>query len=95
MSSNDILLRELLDDVHAGDIQLPDFQRGWVWDDTRIKELLISISRGFPIGAVMTLDATGDVRFASKLIEGVDLLTKPQPQRYLLDGQQRTSLYKH
>lgn len=71
MSSNDILLKELLDDVHAGEIQLPDFQRGWVWDDTRIKELLISISRGFPIGAVMTLDATGDVRFASKLIKGV------------------------
>ena len=97
MSSNDILLKELLDDVHAGEIQLPDFQRGWVWDDTRIKELLISISRGFPIGAVMTLDATGDVRFASKLIEGVDIPAKPQPQpqRYLLDGQQRlTSLYQ-
>ena len=95
MSTNDILLQKLLDDIEGGDIQLPDFQRGWVWDDTRIKELLISISRGFPIGAVMTLDATGDVRFANKLIEGVDIKPLPQPQFYLLDGQQRlTSLYQ-
>ena len=95
MSSNDVLLKDLLDDVHAGNIQLPDFQRGWVWDDTRIKELLISISRGFPIGAVMILDATGDVRFASKLVEGVEISAEPQPRHYLLDGQQRlTSLYQ-
>ena len=44
-------LKELLDDVHYGKIQLPDFQRGWVWDDDRIKGILASISRGFPVGA--------------------------------------------
>ena len=95
MSTNDVLLKAILDQISAGQIQLPDFQRGWVWDDNRIKELLISISRGFPIGAVMTLDATGDVSFASKLIEGVKSGTAIDPQSYLLDGQQRlTSLYQ-
>jgi hypothetical protein len=33
-------LRDLLDEIHRGVIQLPDFQRGWVWDDDRIRALL-------------------------------------------------------
>ena len=93
--ANAFLLKNLLDDIENGDIQLPDFQRGWVWDDGRIKDLLLSISRGFPIGAVMTLDAGGDVQFVSKLIEGVTEDGKAGPGHYLLDGQQRlTSLYQ-
>ena len=93
--ANAFLLKSLLDDIEEGDIQLPDFQRGWVWDDARIKDLLVSISRGFPIGAVMTLEASGDVRFVSKLIEGVPEDGKGGPGQYLLDGQQRlTSLYQ-
>ena len=93
--ANAFLLKNLLDDIEKGDIQLPDFQRGWVWDDARIKDLLVSISRGFPIGAVMTLDASGGVQFVSKLIEGVPEDGKGGPEQYLLDGQQRlTSLYQ-
>ena len=93
--ANAVLLKDLLDDIEKGDIQLPDFQRGWVWDDARIKDLLVSISRGFPIGAVMTLDASGDVQFVSKLIEGMTEDGKGGPGQYLLDGQQRlTSLYQ-
>ena len=93
--ANAFLLGNLLTDIEKGDIQLPDFQRGWVWDDGRIKDLLASISRGFPIGAVMTLDASGDVQFVSKLIEGVAEDGKGGLGEYLLDGQQRlTSLYQ-
>ena len=60
--SGPVLLTQLLSDVENGGIQLPDFQRGWVWDDDRIKDLLTSILRGFPIGAVMTLEAGGRSR---------------------------------
>ena len=93
--ANAFLLKNILDDIEKGDIQLPDFQRGWVWDDARIKDLLVSISRGFPIGAVMTLEASGGVQFVSKLIEGVAENGNAGPGHYLLDGQQRlTSLYQ-
>ena len=96
--ANEVLLKDLLDGIEDGQIQLPDFQRGWVWDDARIKDLLVSISRGFPIGAVMTLDAGGDIRFQSRLIEGVStdsIGRDSRLQQYLLDGQQRlTSLYQ-
>ena len=94
-TTNPDLLNQLLSDVADGKIQLPDFQRGWVWDDGRIKELLVSISRGFPVGAIMTLKAGGDVQFQTRPIEGVTLNGSSQLQRYLLDGQQRlTSLYQ-
>ena len=93
--ANAVLIQTLLNNIEGGVLQLPDFQRGWVWDEARIKDLLISISRGFPIGAVMTLNAGGDVKFASKLIEGVAGNGKGGPGQYLLDGQQRlTSLYQ-
>ena len=93
--TNPIDLKDLLDDVEEGKIQLPDFQRGWVWDDERIKSLLVSISRQFPVGAIMTLSANGEVHFQRRPIEGVSINGNARLERYLLDGQQRlTSLYQ-
>ncbi len=88
-------LQALLNDVQNGKVQLPDFQRGWVWDEDRIRGLLASVSRGFPVGAVMTLSAGGDIRFRTRLVEGVSENGITSPDRFLLDGQQRlTSLYQ-
>ena len=42
-------LPELLKSISAGKIQLPDFQRGWVWDDEHVRSLLVSIARSFPV----------------------------------------------
>ena len=80
-TTHPITLKVLLDEVTDGKIQLPDFQRGWVWDDDRIKGLLVSISRGFPVGAIMTLSADGEIQFQTRPIEGVELngrLTPPE-----------------
>lgn len=94
-TTNPVLLRTLLNRVNEAEIQLPDFQRGWVWDDDRIRGLLASISRGFPIGAVMTLAAGADIRFRTRPIEGVGFNSEQAPADFLLDGQQRlTSLYQ-
>ena len=93
--TNPIDLKDLLDAVEGGRIQLPDFQRSWVWDDERIKGLLVSVSRQFPMGAIMTLDADGEVQFQRRPLEGVTLHGNERHERYLLDGQQRlTSLYQ-
>ena len=37
---------KLLEECHLGTIQLPDFQRSWVWDKERIKSLIVLFSRG-------------------------------------------------
>ena len=95
-SSDELPLAQLLDRAASGDLQLPDFQRGWVWDDDHIRSLLVSISLSYPIGAVMTLVAGNpDVNFKARLLEGVTLAATPEPEMLLLDGQQRlTSLFQ-
>ena len=86
-------LSELLKDISFGKIQLPDFQRGWVWDDDHIKSLLVSIARSFPVGAIMLLEAGGDAQFKERPIEGVQLTNPSRAEKLILDGQQRlTSL---
>ncbi len=84
-------LSDLLREIRDGKIQLPDFQRGWVWDDDHIRDLLVSIARSFPIGAVMLLEAGGEVRFQTRPVEGVERLIPPdrEPEKLILDGQQR------
>jgi hypothetical protein len=89
-------LFKLLEDCHRGTLQLPDFQRSWVWDEDRITSLIASISRSFPVGALMTLDTGGQVDFKPRPVEGAPSNAKDvSPQSLLLDGQQRmTSLYQ-
>lgn len=86
-------LKDVLDDIAAGRTQLPDFQRGWVWDDNHICSLIASLSLSYPIGAVMFLEA-GGVPFKPRLFAGVHLQPAPKPKTLVLDGQQRlTSMY--
>ena len=54
--SNDEPLPDLLRNIREKKLQLPDFQRGWIWDDDRIRSLLASVSLSYPIGAVMLLE---------------------------------------
>jgi len=87
---------DLLKAASLGEIKLPEFQRGWVWDDYGIRSLLASISQGFPVGAVMALEAGGPVEFQARPIEGAPASAKDgEEDLYLLDGQQRlTSLFQ-
>src|SRR5947209_19489474 len=83
-------LLDLLRSIRAGKTQLPDFQRGWVWDDEHIRSLLASVSMSYPIGAVMMLQTGNpDVRFKPRPVEGVTLTQAELPERLILDGQQR------
>ncbi len=86
-------LSKLLDQIVEGKLQLPDFQRGWVWDDTHIRSLLVSIARSFPIGSIMLLETGGTARFQIRPVESVSLTSGLTAERLILDGQQRlTSL---
>jgi hypothetical protein len=95
--TNPVLLQTLLKTCEDGRLQLPDFQRSWVWEEERIMSLIASVSRGFPMGALMSLKSKIDtgVVFAYRPIEGVPVEAQTKPEQLLLDGQQRmTSLYQ-
>ena len=96
-------LADLLEDVRTGEIQLPDFQRPYKWDDDRIRELLVTVLRGHPMGALMLLDTGAEhVRFKPQPLARVAVDAEQDghrilvaPSHLLLDGQQRmTSLYQ-
>lgn len=78
----------------SGKIQLPDFQRGYKWEDERIRQLLVTILRGHPLGVVMLLKTGNDqIRFKPRPIEGTSVPPGAHADYLLLDGQQRlTSL---
>lgn len=83
-------LPDIIRQIIEGKVQLPDFQRGWVWDDEHVRSLLVSVARSFPVGAVMLLETGGDVRFQVRPIENLTFQgTLPEPERLILDGQQR------
>lgn len=87
-------LPKYLDRVTSGEYQLPDFQRSYKWDEDRVKDLLVTVLRGHPMGVLMLLNAGNDqVRFKPRPIEGVVLDNHVEPKALILDGQQRlTSL---
>lgn len=87
-------LKDILRDIDEGKLQLPDFQRDYVWGDNDVKSLMASIAKGFPVGALLTLETGGEVEFKPRLIAGVEP-KQVRPDDLLLDGQQRmTSLYQ-
>ena len=94
MQTNDRPISELMISINKGAIQLPDFQRGWVWEDGRIKALIASITNNYPVGAAMFFEYGNDnIRFKYRVIEGVTA-TDVIPTELILDGQQRlTSIY--
>lgn len=94
--TNPFRLSKLLSECESGLLKLPDFQRSWVWDEDRIKSLIASVSRAFPVGALMALNTGGPVNFKPRPVEGAPASAKDTTPGYLLlDGQQRmTSLYQ-
>ncbi len=93
--TNEPLLSELLGDIGNGTIQLPDFQRNWIWDDEHIRSLIASVTLSYPIGAVMVLGTGGEgANFLPRPFAGVQINSNGTPDTLVLDGQQRlTSLY--
>src|SRR3954469_20371548 len=87
-------LKDILRWAEEGRLQLPEFQRDYVWGDEDVRSLIASVAKGFPVGSLLTLETGGEVEFKPRLLTGVPAKDIP-PGELLLDGQQRiTSLYQ-
>lgn len=87
-------LKDILRWAEEGRLQLPEFQRDYVWGDSDVRSLIASVAKGFPVGALLTLETGGEIEFKPRLLAGVKS-RDVRPSELLLDGQQRiTSLYQ-
>lgn len=87
-------LKDLFARAERGELQLPDFQREYIWDVDRVRTLVTSVLRGYPVGSFLALDTrNAPMRFRPRPLEGLRPDDR-EPGLLLLDGQQRlTSLY--
>jgi hypothetical protein len=88
-------LKFLLNQIHNGELALPDFQRDFVWEPSAVEELIESIMRAYPAGSLLFLKHSGE-GFQVREFEGAPGLKSAIQTSYLvMDGQQRmTSLYQ-
>jgi len=83
-------LSTLLDEIRRGEIGLPDIQRPFVWNSSKVRELVDSMYKGFPVGFLLFW-ATGAEAGARRI--GTDD-SEAAPRLMIIDGQQRlTGLY--
>lgn len=91
MSKAEATVEELVGMIERGELRLPEMQRRYVWRSTRVRDLMDSLYRGYPSGAILLWETAEEVPLQPFALE-----QPPNPyqsSRLLLDGQQRlTSL---
>lgn len=78
---------DLLSDVKNGQIGLPDLQRPFVWKDNKVRELLDSMMKGYPIGYIMLWSSPDDYENTGHI--GKNEKVYKRPDDLVIDGQQR------
>lgn len=78
---------DLLSDVKNGRIGLPDLQRPFVWKDNKVRELLDSMMKGYPIGYIMLWASPDDYENTGYI--GKNEKVYKRPDDLVIDGQQR------
>lgn len=79
---NQHLIETLLAWVKSGEIAIPEIQRPFVWDSSKVRDLMDSLYKGFPIGYVITWRNPN-----IKLKDG----STSEGKKILIDGQQRVT----
>lgn len=78
---------DILSDIKNGRVGLPDLQRPFVWQDNKVRELLDSMMKGYPIGYIM-LWASPD-EYENTVHIGKNEKIYKRPNDLVIDGQQR------
>jgi hypothetical protein len=85
-------LKDLIMNVESGKLGLPELQRGYVWKPVKVRNLLDSMLKGYPIGYLMLWESSDSPDKSSQI--GVENKAYSFAKSLVIDGQQRlTSLY--
>ena len=95
-------ITEVIKGVKTGTMQLPEFQRDYVWSQKNQKALLESILNGYPIGSILLLELEAEEQMFAwnhlnnlppndnkRLYVNRNNRDSKPPQYLILDGQQR------
>ena len=87
-----VKIDRLISRIREGDIKIPAFQRGFVWNQEQVIDLLDSVYHSYPIGSILFWSSNERLR-SSRNIGGLRLPEREPdyPVSYVLDGQQRLS----
>lgn len=77
---NNYAVETLLGNIKTGEIAIPEMQRPFVWDASKVRDLLDSLYKGFPVGYIIVWQNP-----KVKLKDG----TTSTGKKVLIDGQQR------
>jgi uncharacterized protein with ParB-like and HNH nuclease domain len=91
VAKSEASVEELVGMIQRGELRLPEMQRRYVWRSTRVRDLLDSLYRGYPSGAILLWETDEAVPLQEFSISQAE--SPYATTRLLLDGQQRlTSL---
>ena len=89
MAKAEATVEELVGMIERGELRLPEMQRQYVWRSTRVRDLLDSLYRGYPSGAILLWETDEDVPLQAM---AVGQQSNPyQTTRLLLDGSSHVS----
>lgn len=82
--TNKELIDALIKPIQSGDIQLPEFQRDYVWSKRQKSELIESLFQRHPVGTLLLLELNDESpMFAWTELEGTSI---PQERSYIVKG---------
>src|ERR1700740_245245 len=61
MAKAEASVEELVGMIERGELRLPEMQRRYVWRSTRVRDLLDSLYRGYPSGAILLWETDEEV----------------------------------
>ena len=50
---NSTSVENIISSIKAGEIAIPEIQRPFVWDGTKVRDLMDSLYKGFPVGYII------------------------------------------
>lgn len=95
VAMNGLPIRKIIEKTLSGELRIPSFQRGFVWEPEKVAFFIDSLYKGYPIGSLLFWRTTDRLENERRLgCFDLPEPTKGYPLDYVLDGQQRiTSIF--
>lgn len=86
MSYSTIKVSEIVSRSVAHEWSIPEFQRGFVWKSTQVRDLAESLMLGYPVGNILVWNSASSEAVSPRSAHDAET-----PSKWLVDGQQRTT----